>query len=300
MPERPTDAEVRERMRGGQEASTSEPRLALPTGSKKLESKGSPTALKVAIDRVCDGLFNGCVRATSPAGRAGGEGTLVFRDGRPCLAAYESQARSIYGPRAVVDIARLAASPMATVTALEFHPFTSVVLWDLMERVPSAVVYARDLEALGLWPPSTARGAEARGGGAETYLCPICSTKVSSAAEECPNCHATFVEEGEAAAAPPRPAVPSSQGGKRAQATAAPASRESLRAEIARMKGFVESVPGGVPPSLRVYDDWTIAEHVVKGEKRNAPDGTPLVLIMGEWYVNTPADRKRFLNPWKG
>jgi hypothetical protein len=298
MPERPTDAEVRERMRGGQEGPTSEPRLALPTGSKKLEAKGSPTSLKAAIDRVCDELFNGCVRATSPAGRADGEGTLVFRDGRPCLAAYESQVRSIYGPRAVADIARLAASPMSTVTAVEFHPGATVLLEDMTERVPSAVVNARDLEALGLWPPSAARGAEKRGGGAGTYLCPICSTKVSSTAEECPNCHAPFVEEGEAAP-PPRPTAPS-PGGRRAQATAAPASKESLRTEIARMKGFVEALPNGLPPSLRLYDDWTIAEHVVKGEKRTAPDGTPLVLIMGEWYVNAPSDRRRFLNPWKG
>jgi len=299
MPERPTDAEVRERMRGGQEGTVREPRLALPTGSKKLESKGSPTALKAAIDRVCDELFNGCVLATSPAGRAGGEGTLVFRDGMPCLAAYESQARSIYGPRAVVDIARLAASPMSTITAVEFHPGATGRLEDMMERVPSAVVYARDLEAHGLWPPSTAHGTEQRGSGAETYLCAICSTKVSSTADECPNCHAPFDEEDEAAPTPPRPTAPP-QGDKRAHAAAAPASKESQRAEIARMKGFVESVPGGVPPSLRVYDDWTIAEHVVKGEKRTAPDGTPLVLIMGEWYVNAPGDRRRFLNPWKG
>jgi hypothetical protein len=298
VPERPTDAEVRERMREGRDGSMSEPRLALPTGSKKLESKGSPTALKAAIDRVCDEIFNGCVRATSPAGRVGGEGTIVFRDGRPCLAAYESQARSIYGPRAVVDIARLAASPMSTVTALEFHPGATVLLEDMTERVPSAVVYARDLEALGLWPPSAARGAEESGGGAEMCLCPICSTKVSSIAEECPNCHAPFVEEGEAAP-PPRPTAPS-QGGKRAQATAAPASKESLKAEISRMKGFVEALPNGLPPSLRLYDDWTVAEHVVRREKRTAPDGTPLVLIMGEWYVNTPGDRRRFLNPWKG
>ena len=66
------------------------------------------------------------------------------------------------------------------------------------------------------------------------------------------------------------------------------------------MRGFVEALPNGVPPSLRLYDDWTVAERVVKGEKRTAPDGTPLVLIMGEWYVNTPGDRRRFLNPWKG
>jgi len=276
-----------------------EPRLALPTGSKKLESKGSPTALKAAIDRVCDELFSGCVRATSPAGRPGGEGTLVFRDGRPCLAAYESQARSIYGPRAVVDIARLAASPMSTVAAFEFHPGAAVLLEDLTERVPSAVVYARDLEALGLWPPAAARGAGQHGGGAVTYLCPICSTKVSSTAEECPNCHASFDEDDEAAPTPPRPTA-SSQGGRRAQAATALASKESQRAEIDRMKGFVEALPNGLPPSLRLYDDWTVAERVVKGEKRTAPDGTPLVLIMGEWYVNTPGDRNRFLNPWKG
>ena len=113
MPERPSDAEVRERLRESQAVTMPEPRLALPPGSEKLKAKGSPAALKAAIDRVCDELFNGCVRATSQAGRAGGEGMLVFKDGRPCLAAYESQARSIYGPRSVVDIARLADSPMS-------------------------------------------------------------------------------------------------------------------------------------------------------------------------------------------
>jgi hypothetical protein len=285
-------------MREGQEGTMPEPRLSLPPGSEKLRAKGSPVALKAAIDRVCDELFNGCLRATSQAGRAGGEGTLVFKDGRPCLAAYESQARSIYGPRAVVDIARLAASPMSTVTAVEFHPGAAVLLEELTERVPSAVVYARDLEALGLWPASAARGVKERGGGAAQYLCPICSTKVSATAKECPGCHAIFVEE-RGAAPPPRLTAPS-PGGKRSQAAAAPASKEALRAEIGRMKGFVEALPGGVPPSLRLYDDWTVAERVVKGEKRAAPDGTPLVLIMGEWYVNTPGDRKRFLNPWKG
>jgi hypothetical protein len=52
--------------------------------------------------------------------------------------------------------------------------------------------------------------AEERGAGAELYLCPICSTKVSSTAKECPSCHAIFVEEGEAAppAAPAAPAPP--------------------------------------------------------------------------------------------
>ena len=286
-------------MRGGHEGSKPEPRLALPQGSEKLKVRGSPTALKAAIDRVCDELFNGCVIATSQAGRGGGEGTLAFRDGRPCLAAYESQARSIYGPRALVDIARLAASPISTVSAIEFHPGATVLLEDLTEHVPSAVVYARDLEALGLWPPSAAHRTEEHGGGADLYLCPICSTKVSSTAKECPNCHAPFVERAKAVPPPPLPIAPS-KGGLRAQATAAPASKGSQKAEIGRMKGFVEALPNGLPPSLRLYDDWTVAERVVKGEKRVAPDGTPLVLIMGEWYVNTPGDRRRFLNPWKG
>ena len=267
MPERPTDAEVAERRRAGREGPSSEPRLALPPGSEKVRAKGSPTALKAAIDRACDGLFNGCVRATSPSGRADGEGTLVFKDGRPCLASYESQARSIYGPRSVVDTARLAASPMSTVTAVEFHPGDVAVLEELMERVPSAVIYASDLEGVGLWPPRAARGRGTAGG---------TQTPARPAAVH-------------GRAPPPR-----------AQAAATSGSRESLKAQIARIKGFVEALPGGVPPSLRVYDDWTIAEHVVKGEKRTAPDGTPLVLIMGEWYVNAPGDRKRFLNPWKG
>jgi DNA-directed RNA polymerase subunit RPC12/RpoP len=52
---------------------------------------------------------------------------------------------------------------------------------------------------------------EERGAGAELYLCPICSTRVSSTARDCPNCHAIFVEEGEGApgaapaVAPPTP-----------------------------------------------------------------------------------------------
>lgn len=141
--------------------------------------------------------------------------------------------------------------------------------------------------------------ADERGGGEELYLCPICSTKVSSTAKECPNCHAPFVERAKAVPPPPLPIAPS-KGGLRAQATAAPASKGSQKAEIGRMKGFVEALPNGLPPSLRLYDDWTVAERVVKGEKCVAPDGTPLVLIMGEWYVNTPGDRRRFLNPWKG
>jgi len=53
--------------------------------------------------------------------------------------------------------------------------------------------------------------AEERGAGAELYLCPICSTKVSSTAKECPNCHAVFVEEGEAAA-PVAPDAPAPSG----------------------------------------------------------------------------------------
>ena len=282
MPIRPSDAEVKERLREGLAGTMPEPRLALPPGSKKLEVKGSPTSLKAAIDRVCDELFNGCVRATSQAGWAGGEGTLVFRDGRPCLAAYESQARSIYGPRSVVDIARLAESPMSTVTAVEFHPGAAVLLEDLMDRVPSAVVYARDLEALGLWPPSALC---AIGPGSQT------DAPRRGAAPGPP-------QSARGRSPPPRPYAASPRG-PQAPPAAAPGSKEALRAEIGRMKGFVEALPMGVPPSLRLYDDWTIAERVVKGEKRTAPDGTPLVLIMGEWYVNTPGDRKRFLNPWK-
>jgi hypothetical protein len=47
------------------------------------------------------------------------------------------------------------------------------------------------------------------GAGQELYLCPICSTRVSSTATECPSCHAIFVEDGEGhdAAAPDAPKV---------------------------------------------------------------------------------------------
>ena len=40
------------------------------------------------------------------------------------------------------------------------------------------------------------------GAGQELYLCPICSTRVSSTDTECPSCHAIFVEDGAGAAAP--------------------------------------------------------------------------------------------------
>jgi hypothetical protein len=73
-----------------------------------------------------------------------------------------------------------------------------------------------------------------------------------------------------------------------------------LKARIAEVKAAIDARPGGVPRELGLFDSWTIAERVVKGKTMTAPDGTPLVLIMGEWYVNTPGDRKRFLNPWKG
>ncbi len=41
------------------------------------------------------------------------------------------------------------------------------------------------------------------GAGQELYLCPICSTRVSSTAKECPSCHAVFVEDGEGGVAAP-------------------------------------------------------------------------------------------------
>ncbi len=44
------------------------------------------------------------------------------------------------------------------------------------------------------------------GSGEELYLCPLCSTRVSASAKECPNCRAVFVEDGaEEARAPPAP-----------------------------------------------------------------------------------------------
>jgi len=76
-------------------------------------------------------------------------------------------------------------------------------------------------------------------------------------------------------------------------------SKEELKARIVAVKVAVEAMPGGVPRELKLFDSWTIAERVVKGKTKTAPDGTPLVNVMGEWYMNTPDEPGRFLRPWR-
>ena len=62
---------------------------------------------------------------------------------------------------------------------------------------------------------------------------------------------------------------------------------------------MIDALPGGIPRELSLFDSWTIAERIVKGRTSTAPDGTPLVEVMGAWYVNTPDDPGRFLRPWR-
>jgi hypothetical protein len=82
---------------------------------------------------------------------------------------------------------------------------------------------------------------------------------------------------------PPRPAPP----------------KGDLKARIAEVKAAIDTRPGGVPRELGLFDSWTIAERVVKGKTMTASDGTPLVEVMGEWYVDTPDDPGRFLQHWR-
>jgi len=77
------------------------------------------------------------------------------------------------------------------------------------------------------------------------------------------------------------------------------ATKGDVRARIAEVKAAIDARPGGVPRELALFDSWTIAERVVKGRTRTAPDGTPLVEVMGEWYVSTPGDPGRFLQRWR-
>ncbi len=76
-------------------------------------------------------------------------------------------------------------------------------------------------------------------------------------------------------------------------------SKADMRASIAALKAVIEALPNGVPRELGLYDSYTIAERVLKGKTKMAPDGTPLVFVMGGWYVNTPDRPDAFLRPWK-
>ena len=72
-----------------------------------------------------------------------------------------------------------------------------------------------------------------------------------------------------------------------------------MRSSILALKAVIDALPDGVPRDLSLYDSYTIAEKVLKGKTRTAPDGTPLVFVMGGWYVNTPDRPGTFLRPWR-
>lgn len=117
--------------------------------------------------------------------------------------------------------------------------------------------------------------------GASMWSIPAPSTR--------PTAPPAAMAKGAPAPALPRPvSVPRPAGGK-----------EEQKARIAAVKATIEAMPGGVPRELRLFDSWTIAERVVKGKTKTAPDGTPLVNVMDGWYVDTPDDPVRFLKPWR-
>ena len=75
--------------------------------------------------------------------------------------------------------------------------------------------------------------------------------------------------------------------------------RSDMRSNIIALKAVIDALPDGVPRDLSLYDSYTIAEKVLKGKTRTAPDGTPLVFVLGGWYVNTPDRPGTFLRPWR-
>jgi len=108
------------------------------------------------------------------------------------------------------------------------------------------------------------------------------------------------VPEHRMATAPVRPAMtPTTKPPPPVPMTEHAPTKGDLKVRIAEVKAAIDARPGGVPRELGLFDSWTIAERVVKGRTRTAPDGTPLVEVMGEWYVDTPDDPGRLLQRWR-
>jgi hypothetical protein len=68
-----------------------------------------------------------------------------------------------------------------------------------------------------------------------------------------------------------------------------------LAPDIERLIEVIESMPGGIPRSLNLFDAVHLANRIIKGKKMTAPDGLQIVKIFADWYYFDPEDRERFL-----
>ena len=93
---------------------------------------------------------------------------------------------------------------------------------------------------------------------------------------------------------PPGTPSPPSRGPGRALPTAE--EMGTMRTAITESLG---KVPGGLPSSLSLYDEATIANRIVKGRKMWSEDGRLLAFVQGEWYYAHPGD-KDFMRMYDG
>jgi hypothetical protein len=66
---------------------------------------------------------------------------------------------------------------------------------------------------------------------------------------------------------------------------------DDMQRQKAQLVRALGALPGGLPPSLSLYDAPTIANRIIKGRKKRAKDGRLLAFVQGEWYYADPGDR---------
>ncbi len=71
-----------------------------------------------------------------------------------------------------------------------------------------------------------------------------------------------------------------------------------IEREVHEVTRALIHLPHGLPSSLWGLDKAELGRAIVEGEKRVAPDGTPLVRIGSEWYIDDRSDMARFLREW--
>ena len=54
-------------------------------------------------------------------------------------------------------------------------------------------------------------------------------------------------------------------------------------------------LPAGLPTSLWGWDMSELSRTIANGERRKSPDGIPLVMIKGRWYIADRSDLGSFL-----
>ena len=100
---------------------------------------------------------------------------------------------------------------------------------------------------------------------------------------------------------PPAPPTAPPTAGPVARAPGAPVPTTGGRPGVRKdqLVKALESLPGGLPPSLSLYDAPTIANRILKGRQKRAPDGRSVAFVQGAWYYVDPGDGE-FMRPYEG